>query len=169
MAPLDHLSELALAFPRFFADQPQAKQRETLATYARNLADFPDLVVASACAQLVRTEEWFPSIAKIRLTCAERMLQLPDEHEALAQIEARSRWARLEENERGDPPPLSDLVRRVLSLCGGFPAWRATEDQAVLRGQFGRLYREARARRVRECQIGELSLPAAPERKQLAS
>lgn len=158
--PLDHLSDLAPLFPRTFAHMTREQQAETLMAYADNLTDFPEETVGSACAELARTEEWFPSLAKIRERCAELVLQLPTEDEALAQIEACV-------GQEGSSAKMHPLVRSALNLVGGFAAWRVSEEPTVLRGQFCRLYREARVREMRDCQVGQPALVAGPEVKTL--
>ncbi len=129
---------------------------ETVATYIVHLADVPAEVMEAAVIDLIRTEEWFPAIARIRRACAEVALALPTEGDALAQIEARMRWARLPEDDRPEQPEVHPAVREALDHVGGFPALRMAEDQAVVRGQFGRLYREQRAHLIHEAQTGNL-------------
>lgn len=150
------LARLADAFPR---NQLGAG---TLRVYLEELADVPPDVLAQAARALIRTSEFFPTVRAIREACAEHALALPTEADALTQIEARMRWAREPEADRGPAPVVHPLVREVLGHVGGFHAFRATEEQTVIRGQFLKLFRTSRAELVRSTQVGPLELEAGP-------
>lgn len=163
----DQIANLALAYPKFFSDLG-GRWESVVRTYAARLADLPPDVLEATIDELIATEEWMPSIAKIRNAAAERILALPDEHEALAQIEDRMTWARQRDDDDETPgPTVHPLVREIVDRVGGYASFRGADDAAVIRGQFGRLYREARARRVREIQVGQQALSAAPVAPQL--
>ena len=166
LSPQQSLHELALAFPKFIADVGPGRAQSVVELYGRKLDDIPGDVLAAAVDELIKTENWFPTIATIRSVCAERMLGLPDEGEALVQIEERMAWRRGGPTA-GEPPKLNWLVSNVLNVVGGFSAFRSTLEPAVIRGQFGRLYREARAREIRQCQVDPLALMAGEETPEL--
>jgi hypothetical protein len=158
------LSELARAFPR------HPVTRETLDVYLRELADLPVDVLERAVRELIRTSEWFPTVRAIRESASEHALGLPGEADALAQVEARQAWGRQDEQTRGTPPALHPLVAEALDHVGGWHAFRTADEPAVVRGQFGRLFRELRSAALREAQIGDLAaLPAASQRKELGA
>lgn len=150
-APTEILADLGDAFPR------QQVSRETFAVYVREVSDIPAPVLERVVRSLIRSSEWWPTVRAIREAAAELTLGLPGEADALAQIEARMAWSRTEESDRSaEPPPVHPLVREALDHVGGWHAFRAADEPAVVRGQFGRLYRELRARAIRDAQIGDL-------------
>lgn len=160
------IADLARAFPRFVrsTDPREAEQQARL--YMRELSDLPLDELGAAVRQLVREIEdpWGPSVALIRRTVAERRAMLPDEGQALAQVEARMAWAR---GREGDAPEVHTLVREALDLVGGYPALKNAERPEVVRGQFMKVYREARARAVREVQLGRPELEPGPTRREI--
>lgn len=163
VTPNGLLADLMAAFPRTRIDPA------TVRVYLAALKDLPIQALERAVAALIRTSEWFPTVAAIRLAVAEHTLALPTESEALQQIEERQRWSRLtrESGTAAVPPPeFHPLVKAALDRVGGFPAFRASDDPTVIRGQFGRLYREERARALRNAQTGTLALPPPdPDRR----
>ena len=144
------IAELVLAYPKALNDLGP-RGRDYVRLLASKLSDIPMDVLGPTVDELISTEKWFPSIAEIRERCAERMLALPNEMQAINQIFVRM----------GDrnASPLHPLVNEVLNSIGGYSAFRFTEA-SVIRGQFGRLYREERARRIRELQVGSMALDA---------
>ena len=144
------LADLRRAFPR------QDVTVETIVVYQRELADVPAAVLEVAVRTVIRASRWFPTVAELREVAAEHMLKLPGEAEALAQIEARMVWARQPESTRG-APPLHPLAQEALDRVGGFHTFRVAEDATVIRGQYGRLYRELRAAAVHAAQVGDLT------------
>ncbi|MFL5313057.1 MAG: hypothetical protein ACJ79H_21705 [Myxococcales bacterium] len=137
---------------------------DVLALYLAELSDLPPAAVEAAARELIRTSDFFPTIKALREAAVERLLSLPTEAQALAQIEARMGWARKSEDARGDPPEVHPLVREALDRVGGWHAFRATDEAGVVRGQFLRLYRDLRSTSVKEAQVGDLGLPAGPAR-----
>jgi hypothetical protein len=141
------VSDLMLSYPR------QHVTGGNHAAYVRALSDLPLPVLAEAVERCVRTEEWLPTVAVVRRTAAEIMLALPTEADALAQIQERQRWAR----DPGDAPtlpPVHPLVQSALDRVGGWHAFRVAENAEVIRGQFGRIFRDARAEEIRRAQVG---------------
>lgn len=134
------------AFPR------QEVNPRTLELYADDLSDIPLPTLGAAVKTLRRTSEFFPTIRAIREVAAEITLDLPNEDEALSQIERRLSWRHEDELTRSDPPPVHQDVKRALDHVGGFFAFRSTDDPSIVRGQFLRMYREIRAGRVRTLQ-----------------
>lgn len=145
------IADLMRVFPQATAKLAPQEVDAMARLYARELADLPPGLLEEAVRDLIRTERWFPTIAAIRERTAERALALPEEAGALAQVEERMRWGRLDDSERpAEPPEVHPLVRAAVDHVGGFHAFRETQEAAVLRGQFGRLYREMRARAIHE-------------------
>lgn len=163
------LSDLTRAFPQFILKLDEVSRRETIRVYVRELSDIDPAALEQAARALIRTSEFFPTVRAIRETVAEQTLALPGEAAALEQVYARIAWHRDDEADReGDPPHVHPLVRHALDLVGGYSAFRTADDPGVVRGQFLRLFREARAAAVRDAQTGDLAaLPAAPERPAL--
>lgn len=126
---------------------------DTLRVYVRELHDIPTIFLSEACRYLARTVDWFPRIAQIRAAVAEHRLALPTEDEALAQIEARIGWYN---DWQGQVAPfMHPLVKRALGHVGSTYAFRATNEPAVVRGQFLKLYRDMRNSAIREMQVGD--------------
>lgn len=59
-AILEHINRLVLAFPK------QEISPGTIASYVEDLSDIPPDVLGGICRHLRLTEEWFPTVAKIR-------------------------------------------------------------------------------------------------------
>lgn len=137
------IAELHAAFPR---DRIPA---QTMTIYQRKVQDVPLPVLAEVIHEMIATHEHFPTISAIREAVAERTLLLPTESEALTQIETRLRG----------PAPLHPIVKAVFALLGGIYAYRSADNPSVFRGQFLRLYRDERARAIRDAQI---ALPGRP-------
>lgn len=140
------LNDLAFAWP----DRPVPPQ--TLALYARELSDVPDDVLTAVVRELIRTEQFFPRLATILAACAEYVLHLPSEAEALDQIEARIAWGH---NGRVPPSPaVAALVAAALDKVGGYAAWRTAEKPHLLRSQFLSIYRAMRAAETKRLAVG---------------
>jgi hypothetical protein len=131
--------------------------REAVRVYRENLGDVPPGLLQAAARRCIRTCRWFPKIAELREAAAEISLDLPSEGQALQQVFDRVEHTRrffsvLDDPDGGDAPPpprVHPLVLRVLDLVGGYAAFRSGEG-SVVRGQFGRIYRDERATAVRE-------------------
>jgi hypothetical protein len=129
---------------RTFHRQPFAQD-----VYRAELADCPPAELAAAVRSLIRTSaEWVPSIGLIRAEVAERLLALPSEREAVAQVDARIEYGRSHE---GTAPELHALVKEAVNHVGGWYSLRNSDRPEVVRGQLLRYYRDARAGLVREC------------------
>lgn len=125
----------------------------TIDTYIDYLASVPDRVLEAAVARILPTEDWFPSLALIRRTCAELVLDLPSEADALEQVDGRIRWTREKGSGSGTPaPPVHPIVQQALNQVGGYAAFRDADEPSVVRGQFGRIFRGVRAAAVLEAQ-----------------
>lgn len=144
------IDELRHAFPR------QELTAGTLTVYVRELADLPVGVVELTVRELIRTCVFFPTVAELRAAAAERMMALPDEHDALAQVHARQEWAR--GSRLNDAPELHPAVEEAVRAIGGWHAFRSADRPEIVRAQFLKVYRENRARAVRDVQIGNLSI-----------
>lgn len=161
--PAKLIGDLVRAYPG------KAIHGDTVRVYVRELSDVPPAILEEAVRALIRTSEWFPSVAAIRQAVAERTLALPSEAEALAQVSARSRWARQDEDERGDRPDVHPLVREALDQVGGWFAFRSADEPGVVRGQFLRLYKELRAAALADARLGTLALSAGRQAPALAA
>lgn len=146
----DLLATLAKLYPR------ERVTVEQMAAYGRFLADVPPAVLEQAVAQVVATAEFFPSIASLRSACAELQLGLPSELEALDQVDAVLAWRRLDEDTRGAVPALHDVVKSTLRTVGGTAAFVFAERPELVRAQFLKLYREARAAAIETAQVPPL-------------
>lgn len=142
MTPAQALATLARAFPRY------PVPAETATLYIQALADIPPAVLVHAVAGIIntRTSDRLPTVGMIREAAAEFTLALPTEAEALRQITARIDWAR---DRNGDPPKVHPTVDAALRQVGGYAAFRQA-DSGVVKGQFGRIYRDERAARIRD-------------------
>lgn len=145
----DLLQELANAYPR------QAVPDATVMVYLRALADVEPADLQRAVLALIRESRFFPAVSEILERVAELALALPSEPDALAQIEVRMRWARQPDRESVAMPVVHPLVLEALDRVGGWHSFRNAEDATVIRGQFGRLYRDLRASAIRQRQSGE--------------
>lgn len=166
MTRQEALAELKLAF--YEANVPP----DTFRYYLHDLADVPVDLLHTAVVHLCRTSadpRRFPTLGQIRAACAEHLLGLPNEAEALGQVQALVAWTRQSTLERAEgAPALHPLVRQALDLVGGTQAFRATDEPGVIRGQFGRLYREARASEMRGAQLAP-TLEAGSRARELNS
>lgn len=150
------IADLFRAYPK----QPFPDLAGTHAVYVERLRGIDPSRLAVALAGLVDTESFLPTVADIKHAVAEQTLGLPTEAEALQQIAARQEWARTATPSYDDhtmtlnppAPPVHDLVQQALREVGGWHAFRAAENQAVVRGQFGRIYRDLRDARIRDMQ-----------------
>jgi len=133
------------------ASYPKERVTETtLGAYIRALDDIDEDLLSAACARLVKTSEWFPTIATIRGIAAEMMTPLPTPEEALRQVQAVVEWGRTRYTET--PPRVDPLVDRAVRDLGGYHTFRTTDQPGILTAQFLKLYREMREGRVKEIQ-----------------
>jgi hypothetical protein len=84
------VADLIDAFPR----SPIGASTPKL--YVRELSDIPPAHLERAVRHLIRTstEPWLPQIGEVRRVVAEQQLGLPDEQEALAQVDRRGSFLR---------------------------------------------------------------------------
>ena len=137
---IDFVAALKDAFPR------QEVKSRTFEIYVEELSDIPLPTLGAVVKVLIRTSEFFPSIRAIREAAAEITLGLPNEDEALSQVERRIAV------RGGDVHP---DVKRALDHVGGYFVFKSTSEPSVVRGQFLRIYREIRADRIRAFQVGD--------------
>ena len=158
MTRQEALAELKLAF--YEANVPP----DTFRYYLHDLADVPLDLLHTAVVHLCRTSadpRRFPTLGQIRAACAEHLLGLPNEAEALGQVQALVAWTRQSTLERAEGAPAPHpLVRQALDLVGGSRAFSSSDEPGVVRGQFLRLFRDMRGREIREV---TLDVPAAIE------
>lgn len=116
--------------------------------YVRELADVPAAVLELAIREIIRTHEFFPTVRTIREVAAERILALPSEPAALAQVDARIEWSRT--GEEGAAPDVHPVVREALDRCGGYHRFRHGDNASIVQSQFQKVYRELRAHALRD-------------------
>lgn len=145
----DLLANVAAVLP-----PPQGFGDAAMRMYLSELNDIPPGLLERALHQIVRTKLFFPKVSEIREVAAELALNLPTEADALDQIEARMRWARLPDEARGEGPTLDPLVLKALDHVGGFYSFKTSENPVAIRGQFMRLYRDLRTHTLQEAQVG---------------
>lgn len=142
--------------PALIADLARAyPNRIDQEIYTRDLADIPRDVLWATIRDTVRTaREWPPSVGDLREAAAARLLAIPDEREAIRQIEARIRWGRTS----GDTPlpELHPLAREAVAHVGGWHSLRMSDRPDVTRGQLLRYYRETRQYEIRRAATGDL-------------
>ena len=136
----------------------------TFGAYVEHLSDIPPEALDAAVRALIRTTDRFPSIRAVRVAAAELALRLPDERAALAQVENRLAWVRADPRPP-QPPAAHPLVLEALNHVGGVAGWRSASEPGVIRGQFLRLFREARDAAIRETVVGDF--PSRPQPKEL--
>ena len=138
------LAEMLIRYPRQEIPAP------TLDAYAVDLADIPVDELRQVCRHLWLTEEWWPSVSRIRTVWGE--LGTPDNADAdLRWVERR--MSRLAPGEQ--PNPYSSMVREPAAdeypnaVCREAVAifgWRRLydTDSGRLAGEWAKSYRQAR-------------------------
>jgi hypothetical protein len=142
------VADLIDAFPR----SPIGASTPKL--YVRELSDIPPAHLERAVRHLIRTstEPWLPQIGEVRRVVAEQQLGLPDEQEALAQVDRRIEWARGPEGPGA--PDVHPAVSEALAAAGGYAALRNADNPGAARGSFLRHYRAIRGRAIAGAQTG---------------
>lgn len=144
------IAVLRVAYPGEFGD-------ETIAFYARKLADLEPAAVVDAVDRLTNRMRFRPTVADIRLEVAEAQLGLPTLTEA---------W---EIAERGDLRGAPAAVREAAEFVGGRWAITTSDNPATIRAQFRHAYERTReqalleaAGAVRARSIPPRAVPALP-------
>lgn len=132
-------------------------ERETVAIYAEGISDLPGPAAIEAVKNLIRTEEFRPSVARIRRSVLEATHVIPTLDEALAQAEALEDWhyrtgVPLGAGSSPERPEVHPLVEEAWNQAG--------ED--FLPGVFTARYREAAERETRRL-LESPRLGAGPE------
>jgi hypothetical protein len=113
--------------------------------------------------ELVRTEEFFPSAAKVRRTTMRRLGRLaPAVEEAFAEVMAAASGRGLMDMPDWGHPVVADAVKAM--------GWRAicmSENQGVLRAQFNQVYANIARNHDTQVLTGGNSELAAPEVRSL--
>lgn len=154
---IDKLGELALAFPR------QEMRPETLALYARHLADLPPAAVCAAIDRAIATCVFPPTIAEIKAAVGELALgddALPETVWAEVQREIRrvghNRPPRFQ-NGRFLPPETPQFADPLVAEAVAATGWAylcTGEPESVVKAQFERTLRTIRQRAVQRVQQG---------------
>lgn len=148
--PAALISDLVRAYPR------TPISPDTLRVYLDDLGEIPHALLEQAIRQVIRTQEFFPTIRSIREACAEIALDLPTDTEALQLVDDHLLQAR-EGTVVWKMPP---LVEEAVKLAGGYRAFRTSDEPTVVRGQFARYFRDLRAARIRAAQTSDTVVPA---------
>lgn len=146
---------LSLSVASLRAAYPNAQiPRETVAIYAAALEDLDAADVQDATAALIKRSKWFPTVAEIRETVAERRLKLPGPVEAWTEATGRA-----DGTFQGERTP---LVTESLNAIGGVWAVKTTENPVATRAQFLKFFNELRDAQIGAfVQTGTLELEAA--------
>jgi hypothetical protein len=149
------VEELVLRFPK------QEISEASQAAYALDLEDLPYEELRHVCRQLWRTEEWFPSIAKIRETWCELTLKDTVMTEGQA-----TEWMIRAVNRIGGPGPFPDPVVREMVRLVTFERLTHMPDDDWTRKELSKAYQQARQTISRQVMAGELPPPpvALPDR-----
>jgi hypothetical protein len=122
----------------------------TLDLYLDDLAGIDPELLNTAARYLIRTDTFFPSIARIRETCAELALGLPTEQDALGIVTNY-----LSISEENHPFVTDALVLSAVRTLGGWYAFRNSTEPQILYAQFVKHYREARAAAIKAVQTSD--------------
>lgn len=142
------LAKLRAAFPRTEVGE------RTIEVYVAALVDIPADLAAAAVDALVRSARYFPTIAEVRLKCAELTLAALTPHAAFEQ-------ASHTRPEAGRHP----LVQRARQMVGDDFDWRES-PRGVLRKSFLEAYAEC-VQAATQSFVERLALDAPTERKEL--
>ena len=145
---VDLVAEMVLRFPN------QEISEASQAAYALDMADLPYDELRHVCQQLWRTEEWFPSIAKVRQTWCELALADTVMTEGQA-IE----WSMRQVGAIGGPGRFPDPVVKEMMRLFTWARLEHTEDDDWTRKELAKSYREARGTIERKVVSGELPPP----------
>lgn len=152
---MDLIGEMVLRFPK------QEISEASQAAYALDLADLPYDELRYVCQQLWRTEEWFPSIAKIRQAWADLVLGPAAAGEAL-------RWAERQIGRIGgysadgafiEPKYPDPVLRETMKIFGWSRMARSESDSAWLNKDFAEAYEQGRRIVANRLMSGELKAP----------
>lgn len=133
------MSEAAAAIAVLRAAYPrQSFPDESVAFYARKLADLPGPELVAAVDRITNRSSFLPSVAEIRLEVAEAVLGLPDVTEA---------WEIALSGSLRDAPA---CVRAATEFVGGRYALLRTNRPEVVRAQFREQYTRLRERALLE-------------------
>lgn len=116
---------LRVAYPGEFGD-------ETVAFYARKLADLEPAEVVGAVDRLTNRMRFRPTVADIRLEVAEASLRLPSVVEA---------WQIVVDGDLRDAPA---CVREACDYVGGRYSIMVSENPSTIRAQFRQAYERTR-------------------------
>ena len=142
----------------------------TAAIYAQALADIPAEAVEVAYASLLRTSQWYPSVAQVRQE-AEAYIRL---HNGTVEQTADEAWGEVMRALRAWPHhnyQLPELVKTSLARCGGLTKLANSEETMLpaYQTQFRRIYEIAQKRQKDNERIMSViaALPAVRQDKLL--
>lgn len=160
---IECLGKLALAFPQ------KPIPPESLVVYAEALRALPFEAVRAACERLRDTEEWFPTIAKIKRAVVEGPggAALADEAWAEAVREAkRVGWNRppLFANGAFQPPAVPTFSSPLIGEAAYAIGWDVicTSDKPEIVGaQFRKAFQALQEREAKRMQTGAVAVDGA--------
>lgn len=136
------VAAIAAAYPMWPAS------RETVAVYADALADLPAADVRSAVAEIIRTEDRWPSIATIRRITASRAgLLAPSGAQAWAEVRALASSGA--QPAAASHPAISEAISAI-----GWWDLRTSSNPETIRAQFLRIYEDCQRRADRPILAG---------------
>lgn len=161
---LNLIIEMTLRFPK------QEISEASQAAYAMDLAELPYDELRYVCQQLWRTEEWFPSIARIRQAWADLVMGPAAAGEA-------QKWAEAQIGRIGgyspsggfiEPKYPDPILRETMKVFGWQRLARADSSSDWLDREFAKAYEQGRQTVARQVMSGELKAPpiALPDRSE---
>lgn len=140
------ISKLMALATANFPNMQEKDMGPTLVLWREMLADMPYEVAEAALLKVLATTKFWPTMAEIReaaLTITGQQGLTPAEAWALVeQANERYGYYRAAEGMRSLPP----LVQTVVRALGGFQEICSSEEPAVVRGQFLKMYEQYAAR-----------------------
>lgn len=138
----------------------------TAAIYAQALADIPAEAVEVAYASLLRTSQWYPSVAQVRQE-AEAYIRL---HNGTVEQTADEAWCEVMHALRAYPHrshPLQPLTQAALAACGGLTKLAHSEEAMLpaFQSQFRKAYETCLKRQKDNDRIMSV-IAALPEAQQ---
>lgn len=152
------MAVLMAAYPNQSIGEP------TLKVYAMMLRDLDYLEVMDASQHLLSECRFFPTIAEIRQTVAERRCTLPEPAEAWGEVMRAIR----DVGFYGRPHWSSDAVRRAVAAIGWENICQCERDDLnTLRAQFERIFAAYRKRTIQGENLSGLGLGEGSESPRL--
>jgi hypothetical protein len=152
------IAQLSAAFPR------QTITSETLAIYAAMIVDLDADVAQAAVLELIAGSRFFPAIAEIRATAAERTTNLPSANEAWLEVEAAIRRFNGHDSQTWtyDDDYSSSVVANAARSLGGVSVMHEAPQLGLVRRDFVLAYSDFRKEAIRKETIDTVIGGACP-------